>query len=338
MKKLYIIIIFALAAIASCTKSKEINPTNGGIPEGAINSLFTINENGDRVYFSQGNLQYQASTNTWRFAEHQWDFVGGNESGGGGVSYQYDGGTVYENGVRCRNELISSTYDGWIDLFGWGTSGFNHGAICYQPWSISQESGDYFAYGNDAYSLYNMTGKADWGYNAIRNGGRINNVWRTLKSEEWDYILNNRYTVSGIKYAKATLVDFYEDEPSIMGLIIIPDDWSESYYTLMYTNSSNSSFLDNRISKSDWENIFEANGAVFLPVAGLRFGVINSSIMESAYYWSSSSNESLEGYMATSLTFSDNSVFTGHFYYHSYCVISGNGVGEAVRLVHDANK
>ena len=96
--------------------------------------------------------------------------------------------------------------------------------------------------------------------------------------------------------------------------------------------------MDNCISKLDWENIFEANGAVFLPVAGLRFGVNWNGISESAYYWSSTSNESLEGYMATSLQFSDNNVFIGHFYYRSYCVISGNGVGEAVRLVKDANQ
>lgn len=87
--------------------------TGGECPEGGINALFTIIEDGDKVYFSQGNLQYQASTNTWRFAEHQWDYVGEG------------------------NNNISPNYNGWIDLFGWGTSGYNHGAVCYQPWSIS---------------------------------------------------------------------------------------------------------------------------------------------------------------------------------------------------------
>ena len=39
-----------------------------GAPEGAINGLFTINENGDQVYFSQGNLQYigSAATPYWK--------------------------------------------------------------------------------------------------------------------------------------------------------------------------------------------------------------------------------------------------------------------------------
>lgn len=66
-------------------------------PEGALTGLFTINADGDQVCFSQGNLQYQASTNTWRFAEHQYDYVGSD------------------------NSNISATYSGWIDLFGWGT-------------------------------------------------------------------------------------------------------------------------------------------------------------------------------------------------------------------------
>lgn len=51
----------------------------------------------EKVVFSSGNLQYQASTNTWRFAEHQWDIIGKD------------------------NENISSQYAGWIDLLGWGT-------------------------------------------------------------------------------------------------------------------------------------------------------------------------------------------------------------------------
>ena len=39
-------------------------------PTGAIKSLFSIGE-GQYVCFSKGNLQYQVSTYTWRFAENQ---------------------------------------------------------------------------------------------------------------------------------------------------------------------------------------------------------------------------------------------------------------------------
>ena len=40
--------------------------------DGAINSLFSVSDD-LQVRFSRGNLQYQASTNTWRFAENQYD-------------------------------------------------------------------------------------------------------------------------------------------------------------------------------------------------------------------------------------------------------------------------
>ena len=64
-----------------CTETHTFSTLSGGggggnAPQGAIDGLFTINSNGDQVYFSQGNLQYQASTNTWRFATNQWDYVG----------------------------------------------------------------------------------------------------------------------------------------------------------------------------------------------------------------------------------------------------------------------
>lgn len=42
--------------------------------------------------------------------EHQYDIVGDATLG-----------NVYENGEKCSNEAIGSNYDGWIDLFGWGT-------------------------------------------------------------------------------------------------------------------------------------------------------------------------------------------------------------------------
>ena len=66
------------------------------LPQGALSGLFSVSST-QQVRFSQGNLQYQASTNTWRFAEHQYSRIGN------------------------ANSNISATYSGWIDLFGWGT-------------------------------------------------------------------------------------------------------------------------------------------------------------------------------------------------------------------------
>ena len=83
---------------------------------------------------------------------------------------------MYENGVKCNNALISPTYSGWIDLFGYGTSGWNSGANEYQPYSTNDNPDDYLL-GYDALNLTGEYAKADWGvYNKISNGGNKENL------------------------------------------------------------------------------------------------------------------------------------------------------------------
>lgn len=294
---------------------KNDTPTPpGNVPEGAINGLFTINENGDKVYFSQGNLQYQASTNTWRFAEHQWDYVGTQTPDYNG----YFGGTV--NG--SDNDGISQNYYGWIDLFSWGTSGYDHGSNCYQPWSTSFQLNDYHVYGGDTYNLFDQTGQADWGYNAISNGGNTeNNGWRTLTGDEWNYLFNARNTLIGVRYAMATV-------NGVSGVVLLPDDWAASIFVLNDTNGG--SYSNNIISDSDWTNILEVNGAVFFPAAGHRNQTSSnwfvSAIGKYGYYWSSSCNENNN---ACSMKIFEN--------FLSFECGSPRSFGFSVRLVQDAN-
>lgn len=301
------------------------------IPEGAINGLFTINENGDQVYFSQGNLQYQASTNTWRFAENQWNYVGGVD--GGGVGYYM--GNVYENGVQCDNALISSTYNGWIDLFGWGTSGYNHRAQCYQPYSITYgysypPDQFYHAYDNPSYNLFDESGKADWGYNAISNGGNVENQWRTPKSEEWEYLFNLRNTASGIRFAKATIIYTPIVNEMCSGVLLLPDNWDASCYQLHGVNEREADYDENQISLSDWTSIVEANGAIFLPTTGQRADKIVSYPTWQGIYWSSTNIDWMGSYSARCLWFE-----TEDFTPQNGMNKSG---GIAVQLVQDANK
>ena len=235
-------------------------------PEGAINGLFTINENGDKVYFSKGNLQYigSAATPFWKFADNQWDFFGE---------------TTEQNSA---NQNVDR------DLFGWGTSGYDHGANCYQPWSISISNGDYYAYGSSGYNLYEQTGQADWGYNPISNGGNQANQWRTLTQSEWAYVFNSRTTSSGICYACANV-------NNVNGVILLPDDWSTSYYTLSDTNTG-ASFSSNIISAIQWSTL-EQHGAVFLPAAGDRYGTsVHLTSGGVGVYWSASCNASSHAY------------------------------------------
>ncbi len=284
-----------------------------GVPEGAIDGLFTINDIGDQVYFSQGNLQYQASTNTWRFAENQWDYIGTQTPDENG-NY---GGTMNGN----DNCYISQSYSGWIDLFGWGTSGYNHGANAYQPWSDSENDDDYYAYGHWMYTLYDQTGQADWGYNTIINGGNTENIgWRTLSYSELFYIINRRTTPSGYRWTSCKV-------NGINGIILFPDNWTASLYTL---NSINGGFDgENIINLEDWLNIFEANGAVFLPAAGDRYNGMVLGAGHYCRYWTSTSY----GFdSAKNLNYSMMDTYLDM----DFCIII-RSVGHSVRLVQNAN-
>lgn len=57
----------------------------------------------------------------------------------------------------------------------------------------------------------------------------------------------------------------------VTGMILLPDNWSTSYYSLNSTNSTSANFSTNTITATQW-NTLEQHGAVFLPSAGWRSG------------------------------------------------------------------
>lgn len=259
----------------------------GNVPTGAVNGLFSVSEN-TQVYFSQGNLQYRASTDTWRFAEHQWDYVGDD------------------------NSNISQTYSGWIDLFGWGTSGWDCGNTYYHPYDYITSNG--LLYGPpDNNNLTGDYANADWGvYNAISNGGNQVGLWRTLTREEWNYVFYNRTTSSGKRFAKAKVND-------IPGLVLLPDNWNTSVFNLNNVNNIAASF--NTITLSQWVTLEQA-GAIFLPAAGKRYGTSVSQAGSECKYWSSSDSNFDYAYYLTSDIY-------------SFPMTSGcRHLGYSVRLVH----
>ena len=263
---------------------------------GTLRGMFSVSET-KTVHFSQGNLQYigSASTPYWQFAENQWDYLGDGQEG----SYE--------------DEYVDR------DLFGWGTSGYNHGAINYQPWNTGRNNDHYYAYGVYDYDLYSQTPiTADWGYNAISNGGDMEGLWRTLSRYEWDYVFDTRSTVSGILYAMGYIDD-------VAGIIILPDDWSADYYTLNSTNDLYASYETNVIDGVVWAKCLETNGAIFLPAAGYRIGT-TVYVDGCGYYWSST-----YGYsdMPCHVKF-DGSWFYPNYYYKRY-------MGYSVRLARDAD-
>ena len=196
------------------------------------------------------------------------------------TNFNYIGGTV----LNSDNRLVSSTYNGWIDLFGWGTSGWNSGAKAYEPWSTSTDYADYYP-GNS--SSNNLTGEyayADWGvYNQI--GYDAPGTWRTLTRKEWDYLVKTR-TDASLKYGAAKV-------NSVTGIVLLPDEWvlpegcaftpgmvtSDNKYDWEKVASSNI------YTGSQWQKM-EAAGAVFLPCAGGRKTFVKG-VGADGYIWTS---------------------------------------------------
>ena len=84
-----------------------------------------------RIDFASGNLQYHCTQHTWRFAQHQYSCIG------------------------AANANISDSYNGWIDLFGYGTSGVNYSPTLHTTSDADYASGDITNTDND------------WGINEI---------------------------------------------------------------------------------------------------------------------------------------------------------------------------
>ena len=194
-------------------------------------------------------------------------------------------------------------YKGWMDLFTWGTG--------------KEPTRTYPPYGG--YSRFN-----DWGENPIINGENKPNFWRTLTSSEWSYILYTRSTLSGIRFARAIV-------NNVCGMIILPDNWNADTYVLNNTNEdrmSHLSYNDNVITSDVWNNVFETNGAVFLPAAGqyLRGGTLLKGLM-GCYQTSTQTKNDYNDYdYNIVLEFHDNYIFVTR---------ENNKTGCSVRLVCD---
>jgi hypothetical protein len=279
---------------------------------GAIRYAYKISET-DSVYFSQGNLQFTTqgthktadgtAQGTWRFAENQYDYIG------------------------SANSEISETYEGWIDLFGWGTSGWKSGATAYQPWSKSGTYSDYYPGGSYSNSLIGDYAKADWGvYNAISNGGNEPNKWRTLTTTEWQYLFkNNKWTLGYINDSTNSYLCFMlipetftaSEEATVE--VIGTADLTDPYKFSLKVPSTNVYTMEQFAS-------LEKLGVVALPCSGLRRGTTMSDIGSEGKYWSSSKSDKYDAY---EFTYGSSGVRSDPYCNRNY--------GQSVRLVQDRN-
>ena len=270
--------------------SLAVSASDGSVIPGAFSVSAT-----KKVFFSPGNLQYQASTGTWRFAPNQWEAIGNNA---GNNNFESD----------------RSTQSAWIDLFGWGTSGWNNTNTYYQPYDYIGTVGSSYAYGYGPKYVVLYQGKfdkslveefanSDWGvYNTIEDYGT---GWRTLTggtddSSEWKYLFVTRSasTINGTenaRFCKAVV-------NGINGVIVFPDVYVHPS-TVGYPN-----YINNSSSEASWSlvstfsleawNEMQAAGAVFLPCTGYRNYSSNKPSYDATYgcYWSSTVNTVANAY------------------------------------------
>lgn len=274
---------------ASATATVTFKRKNTGP---VLDGIFSVGS-GSTVKFSRGNLQYQANSNTWQFAAHQYDMIGAD------------------------NGNISSTYAGWIDLFGWATNASAGNGTHYQPWDSSTDD----AYGNIVASSGwdNLESSEDWASN-------IGTGWRTLSSTEWDYLLNTRTTaatVNGTSDARWSVAQISAGGNTISGLILFPDNFAEGTPTGVSWGGINAyeyPYTVSTCTADGWAALEDA-GCVFLPCAGYRDGISISNVGSEGFYWTATSSTPAN---AVALHFPSHNLFPGH----------ARHLGHSVRLVH----
>ena len=227
------------------------------------------------ITFSPGNLQYHPANNEWRFAPSQLDYIGD------------------------ANSNCSSTYNGWLDLFGWSTSATNFGVSTV-------------TYSNDYSGSF-----VDWGTNTIGNDAP--NTWRTLSREEWEYLLNTRTNANSLHGAAQV--------NGVNGLIFLPDNWiypaGITFKSGFHSNYGVNYYAAYQTFTADQWSKLEDAGAVFLPASGNRHGSTVINVQYSGGYWSATEYDSLHAY---SLHFGSSGAGVGSL---------SRGGGLSVRLVKD---
>lgn len=317
MKK--ILTLFTALLVLGSMWANSAADTSGKLP-----GLFSISPT-QKVQFSQGNLQYQQTSNTWRLAPNQFDWCGDNNL-----------------------EMGNINYAGWVDLFAWsiGTEN-NYGATSnYNPATYVNKKFVDWGYvfgGNDWCSL----SKDEWTYLLNTRTG-ANDKWGMAMIEDTlgMILLPDTWTApEGITFVPRTYPTsgLWRDEDCIEDLApeLIEDDCLK--YRVKKENMP-----ANKFTLAQWAEL-EAAGAVFLPYAGRRSGgygnylnidaVEQSEMVRYVYYenylgtyWTSTLHNAAKGQADYIYTFS---YYGGEDWRWGKNVIwSENGrYGQSVRLV-----
>lgn len=318
-------------------KASDGSVAKNTFADGILPGQFTVSKAGKKVQFSQGNLQFKASATTWRFAENQYDIVGG-------ANYGIADG---------NNALMAATYDGWVDLFAWAADN-----VAFKPYTIATDAKDFISYNyaeeldsvasaweldtiityetthhQDVVVLKDTTYSVDvidttkiivrydtlsvteyeyaikgtvtvapaaWGKEVISNGGAMADAWRALTADEWSYLLTKRANAKNL-VAVARV-------GGVNGILLFPDGAAPAANIKLGFDNQNGPHrfaYVNNLSIDEFR-LMEKEGVVFLPAAGDRLGLnfatapATADMMSMGAYWAADSK-----FDGTKVTFKD---------------------------------
>ena len=217
--------------IAKGTKSTNI------IKNEAIMAPFSISDS-TQIYFSKGNLQYQASTGTWRFAENQIDYIGNNEN-----------------------------MEGWIDLFAHGTGENPTSDTSISPfvdWGINK-------IGNCPPNTWSTLSSNEFSYLLKRKRGQLQGVayvrdiiGTIVLPDNWSlmYFFNNNND------KPINLTDEQWEILEQNGAVFLPNTGSESTYGVHgeYWVSNEVSYSNSSYHLTYWRTNAASGGGGFLTI------------------------------------------------------------------------
>ncbi len=294
--------------IAKIKNLGTLNPTIP-IPE-PLDGVFSISKT-KVVRFAPGNLQYQASTGNWKFAEEQYIALGAKEEFGNQTEMLLN--TDGEPTGSHDGQISRMDQDKWIDLYCFGCTGdatITKMGRGYMPWEswVDDGSRKYYWYGGEL----SIATHTDWGYVVT---GAEENPWLTLSEAEWKYVIgesSDGYThkhggraADGICEHTCLYIRIDTGSEKIKGLLLLPDSWTwpeaagrepVEYYDCSYGNyikpdgtlgtastgvqlyypvAPNGRDEDSAYTMEQYEALIAAGG-VFLPVTGFRRSIDNT--------------------------------------------------------------
>lgn len=276
-------------------------------------AMFSVSAN-QKVVFSPGNLQWSYTNGgidstthsingagynlgTWRFAPNQYEIIGAYNTNAIGKPVEVH---ITEYYSVIRNTMFYNNYQGWIDLFAWGGSGYGDS----RPYYYNRPNTNYYL----EYNVNNL-GAYDWGaFNTIYNPRTKANdpygTWRVLTKDEWGYLLHLQGVNDGRDNGWCrfnTVAVTLPDNSVVDGLIIYPDNIStvDKPSFIPNVNDEHTSYP---ITFAQFKQL-EGMGCAFLPNAGFMNFNNNQLVFQDptnthGHYWTSQARIPANGTIA----------------------------------------